>query len=190
MTPAGETFKFKVAAVNVIGLGTQSAAVAIIAASVPAQPAAPTKTAASLSSISISWLAPDNGGTPLTHYILRMNVGTGSQTFNIIDALVAPDATTYTKSGLTTGADYRFILTAVNAVGESAASAQSADIRVALKPDAPGDPVYQSSSRTKMIFGWTSPVTAGRSNGGTSLQGYMIQWDNGDPVTSTFSQLV
>ena len=51
-----------------------------------------------------------------------MNEGTGSTTFNIVDSSVDPGSTSYTKSGLTTGADYRFILIAVNAVGESTPS--------------------------------------------------------------------
>ena len=55
----------------------------------------------------------------LTHYILKMNEGAGSATFNIIDANVSPDDTSYTRSGLTTGEDYRFVLIAVNAVGPS-----------------------------------------------------------------------
>ena len=76
---------------------------AIIAASVPAQPDAPTKTSASLSSISIEWVAPDDGGSDITHFILQMNEGTGSIVFNVIDGAIPSEDTTYTKSGLTEG---------------------------------------------------------------------------------------
>lgn len=138
------------AAVNAIGTGLQTDELAIIAASVPAQPIAPTRTSTSLSSISIQWVAPDDGGSDLTRYILKMNEGTGSSTFNIIDDAIAPGDTTYTKSSLTAGQNYRFILIAVNAVGQSIASAQSSDITVAVKPDAPGDPVRLASSQTTM----------------------------------------
>lgn len=55
LSPPGETFKFKVAAVNVIDSGSLTDELAIIAASAPAKPGAPTRSAASLSSISIEW---------------------------------------------------------------------------------------------------------------------------------------
>ena len=172
------------AALNAIGSSELTAEVAIIASSVPSQPDAPTKTTASLSSVSIEWTTPDNGGSPITKYILKMNGGTGSNEFNVIDANVDPSATSYTKSGLKTGDDYRFILSALNAVGESPPSAESAEMRIALKPDAPGDPTYLSSSTTTMQFSWTSPLDVGRSDGGTSILGYIIQWDEGDPDAS------
>lgn len=174
LSPPGETFKFKVAAVNVIDSGSQTNELAIIAASAPAKPVAPTKATASLSSISIEWQEPDDGGSTLLNYILKMNEGTGSSTFNIIDASVPAGDISYTRSGLTTGEDYQFVLIAVNAVGSSDESNASDDIRAALKPDAPGDPFYSTSSQTTMQFGYTSPVDAGRSNGGTDLLGYII----------------
>ena len=63
-------------------------------------------------------------------------------------------------------------------------------MRVALKPDAPGDPTFVASTKTTMQFRWTSPQDAARSNGGTDLLGYIIQWDNGDPAASSLTQLV
>lgn len=105
-----------------------------------------------MSSITISWTAPDDGGSVLTSYILKMNAGTSSTTFSVIDSDIPPEDTSYTKSGLTEGDDYKFILIAVNAVGPSTDSDESADIRVAVKPDAPGDPVYVSSTETSMQF--------------------------------------
>ena len=79
---------------------------------------------------------------------------------------------------------------AVNLVGPSLNSAQSDDIRVALKPSAPGDPVYTESTQTTMQLTWTSPEDAGRSNGGTDLLGYIIQWDDGDSAATQLQQLV
>ena len=161
-------------AINAISLGEESDELAIIAASVPDQPNAPTRVSASLSSISITWVAPDDGGSPLTNFVLYMNEGTGSNTFNVIDLSVDAGETTYTKSGLTEGQEHRFILVAVNLVGPSLDSDESEDITVAVLPDSPGDPIYTASSETSMQFSWTSPVDAGRSNGGTDLAGYII----------------
>ena len=103
LSPAGETFQFKVAALNAIGTGDPTDAIAIIAASVPASPEAPVRVTTTLSSITISWAEPDDGGSPLTHYELKMNQGTGSVTFDTIDSLVDPSLTEYTKAGLLTG---------------------------------------------------------------------------------------
>ena len=200
LSPPGETFKYKVSAINDVGEGPLTAEVAIIAATVPLQPDAPTRTSASLSSISIEWTAPDNGGSPILSYTLQMNQGTGSSTFDDIATNIDPSSTSYTKSALPTGQEFKFKLIAINAVGPGEASLESAAIGVAVTPDAPGDPFYEASSPTSLQFGWTSPETAGRSNGGTALTGYVIQWDSGngdsnfvdievisDPNTLTFS---
>ena len=80
-----------------------STELAIIAASVPAKPNAPTRVTTSLSSISIEWVAPDDGGSDITHYILKMNEGTGSINFNVIDSSISASDSTFTKSGLTEG---------------------------------------------------------------------------------------
>ena len=163
---------------------------AIIAASEPVKPDSPTKTAASLSSISIAWIAPDDGGSDIISYTLKMNEGTGSLVYNVIDSSIPAGTTTYTKSGLTTGDEYRFIVFAINAVDSSADSDPSTAIIVAVTPDAPSDPSYLSSSETTMQFGWSSPVDAGRSNGGTTLLGYKIQWDDGDSDAVSLTDLV
>ena len=200
LSPPGETFKYKVSAINAVDEGPRTSEVAIIAATVPIQPAAPTRTSASLSSISVEWVAPDDGGSSILSYVLQMNEGTGSSTFVDIATNVDPGATSYTKSALATGEDFKFKLIAINAVGPSDPSPESAAITAAVTPDAPGDPFYEASSETSLQFGWTSPETAGRSDGGSALLGYIVQWDSGngdsqftdisvisDPSTLTFS---
>jgi hypothetical protein len=118
-----------------------------------------------------------------------MNGGTGSSVFTVIDSSISASTTTYTKSSLIEGQDYTFIVSAVNAVGTGPDSDPSDAITVAVDPDAPGDPAYLASSETSMQFSWTSPVDAGRSNGGTSLLGYKIQWDDGDADASSLTDL-
>jgi len=68
----------------------------------------------------------------------------------------------------------------VNILGDGPQSSESADITAALVPDAPGDPQYASSTQTQFSFTWTSPQVAGRSNGGTPLTAYLVQWDSGN----------
>lgn len=119
-----------------------------------------------------------------------MNEGTGSTVYSIIDNSIGAGTTTYTKSGLVTGQEYKFIVIAVNAVGQSLQSNPSSAIIVGVTPDAPGDPTYLSSSETSMQFAWTSPVDAGRSDGGTDLLGYKIQWDGGNSAAASLTDLV
>lgn len=119
LSPPGETFSYKVSAVNYIGEGPMTSSLPIIAASVPNAPGAPTRTSSSLTSVSISWAAPYNGGSAITSYKLFMNAGTGSTTFSEIDT-VSAGTLTYTKFSLTTGQNYKFKVQAINIVGLSA----------------------------------------------------------------------
>ena len=113
-----------------------------------------------------------------------MNEGTGSNTFANIATDIDQASTSYTKSSLPTGQDFKFKLIAINAVGPSTVSPESDVITVAVTPDAPGDPFYQASSESSLQFGWSSPATAGRSNGGSPLIGYIVQWDSGNDDSS------
>ena len=86
-------------------------------ATIPAVPAAPTKLSADLTSITIQWAAPDNGGTPILSYKVQINSGPAQ---SYLDAgTVTGDTTTFKATGLTTGQEYKFKVKASNAVGES-----------------------------------------------------------------------
>lgn len=133
---AGTTFKYKVKAVNVVGEGPLTAEIEIISATVPVQPAAPTKASASKTSIAINWVIPASGGSAITGFTLQMNGGTGDATFIDIATITDPSTTSYTKSsGLTTGEAYSFKLIATNAVGSSLTSDASDPITASDVPD-------------------------------------------------------
>lgn len=54
-----------------------------MAAEVPSMPSAPNKLHANLSHITIQWQPPaDNGGSPITGYIILWNVGDEAEIFN------------------------------------------------------------------------------------------------------------
>jgi len=166
---AGTTFKYKVKAGNIVGVGPLTAEISIISATIPATPAAPTKASASKTSIAVNWVAPATGGTPITGYTLRMNGGTGSSTYTDIATITNASTLTYTKSSsLTTGQAYSFKLIARNAVGDSLTSVASTPITASDVPDQPGTPTYTSSSATSVAFQWVAPT----QTGGSSLTGY------------------
>ena len=68
---AGAEYRFYVQARNAAGYSTASNIITAIAASVPATPAAPTTTN-DKTNIVIEWTAPDNGGSEITGYEVRI----------------------------------------------------------------------------------------------------------------------
>jgi hypothetical protein len=78
LNPPGITMQYRVAAVNDIGQGPQTSSVSIILGTVPGQPGAPSRIEATQTSITVGWSAPDDGGSPITHYHIMINSGSGS----------------------------------------------------------------------------------------------------------------
>ena len=71
-----------------------------MAATVPSTPASPTKLSADLTQITIQWTAPaDNGGTPITGYIVLWDVGSGGTSFQQVFSC-DKNTLTYTRGGL------------------------------------------------------------------------------------------
>lgn len=65
----GASYKFKVAVRNAYGYSVSTAAVTILAAQIPAVPAAPVTAFNSATGyVSITFTAPDNGGSAITSY--------------------------------------------------------------------------------------------------------------------------
>ncbi|MDQ6650472.1 MAG: fibronectin type III domain-containing protein, partial [Actinomycetota bacterium] len=99
----------------------------------PVAPDAPTGVlaAAGKDSATVSWTAPDAGGSPITSY--RLTASPGGRT-----ADVSGTTTTATVSGLTAGTSYTFAVVATNAVGSGPPS--TASNAVVPTADPPGPP--------------------------------------------------
>ena len=124
----GTAYTFRVAAINAIGTGADSAASAAItpaaAATVPGAPTGVGGTAGN-GSVALSWTAPaSNGGSAITGYRVTPFIGATAQT----PVLTGSAATTFTVTGLTNGTAYTFTVAAINAVGTGADSAASAAV--------------------------------------------------------------
>ncbi|MFE6966160.1 fibronectin type III domain-containing protein [Agromyces sp. NPDC057679] len=100
------------------------------AAAVRTAPQAPTapKLVTTGASLTITWAAPADGGSPITGYKLSLNAGTPIK--------VAAGTTTYTFPKLGAGS-YTATVVATNALGDGAASAVSAAVKVAGPTPAP-----------------------------------------------------
>lgn len=79
----GRTYAFRYRTLNGAGWSDYSPILYAIAATVPAQPPAPTFVSATGSSISLHFYeSPDNGGSKITSYELEMDLGTLGSAFS------------------------------------------------------------------------------------------------------------
>jgi cellulose 1,4-beta-cellobiosidase len=115
----GTTYYYVVSAVNASGESSNSSQVSATP-SAPTVPAAPTGLTASPAKrkISLSWTASADA---ISYNVKRATVSGGPYT------TIATGVTTasYTNTGLASGTTYYYVVSAVNAVGESANSAQA-----------------------------------------------------------------
>ena len=170
----GQSYTFRVRAVNSAGRSAASAASAsVIPATVPGAPANIGVTGGD-QEVELSWTAPaSNGGESITGYEYeRSGSGTWIST--------GGTDTGYTVFNLTNGQPYRFRVRAVNSVGAGAASAASPNITPATEPDAPtGLSATVSDQEVDLI--WTAPA----SNGGATILRYEYELDFSGTWTST-----
>jgi len=133
----GTAYYYVVTAVNASGESTPSTQVSATPSAPPPPPvgaalrppAGPTATAGN-AQVSLSWTA----STGATSYNIYFGTSAGVTTANGT-RIAGIAATSYTHSGLTNGTAYYYVVTAVNASGESAPSTQ-----VSATPSAPPPP--------------------------------------------------
>lgn len=106
--------------------GNESTASNAQAATTPSAAIAPEAPGAVLalpadSKATVSWVAPNDGGSAITRYVVTRNPGGESQQ-------LTGNVTTTEVSGLTNGNHYTFAVLATNAVGDSPLSASSASV--------------------------------------------------------------
>jgi hypothetical protein len=89
-----------------------------VAARAPDAPTTFTLLSSTASTINFSWIAPYNGGTPITYYKIYWDSGTGTSTFTEYAFTVNPTNSFLVNSGLTAGTFYQFKVAAVNLVGD------------------------------------------------------------------------
>ena len=118
----GTTYTFKVAAVNSIGTGANSAASNAVIPSTATAPGVPTglSATAGVGSTYLTWTAPSDGGSAITGYRITPSAGSS--------VLTGSTATTFAFSGLSSASSYTFQVAAINAFGTGANSSASSVI--------------------------------------------------------------
>jgi parallel beta-helix repeat protein len=160
----GNSYYYKVSAVNVQGEGPLSNEANAVYNSVPSEP----RNLAVVeedSSVSLTWNAPTiDGGTPITNYLVYRNRTSDGE-------VVIFDAKTnlsLTDSSAENGVEYEYSVSAKNAVGEGPKSSGL----LAIPTGAPLAPLNLSTVSGNMFanLSWSAPL----SDGGSEITAYRI----------------
>ena len=172
----GQTYTFKVYAINAIGYGTASTATSGV--SVITAPYPPTTVVATYNSgtygptsARITFTAPTNtGGSAITSYTITAFTTNPDATTGLTQT-GTPSGTTF--NGLTKGVNYTFRVTATNTYGTSIYSTDSNTI---IPLTVPGAPTIGTVTANTVDAGTTTSVnvafTAPADNGGTTITSY------------------
>jgi hypothetical protein len=121
----GNTYTFRVSAVNGIGIGSPSSTTTSTpTASAPATPSAPT-VAAGNAQVTVQYVLPADNGAAITAFKVEKSDSTSTYTTWTTVTTAASTSGSYTATGLTNGLSYKFRVSAINPVGTGSASTAS-----------------------------------------------------------------
>jgi hypothetical protein len=147
---------------------------------VPQAPQAPSGVTVtpSDSTLNLSWVAPDDGGSPIMGYTATATSSSGEGFVpRNTTGTCTTTATTCTIEGLTNGTRYNITVTARNAIGESTPS-RAISGTPARVPDAPTSVTARLATSDSITVSWTAPA----SNGGSPITRYEV---TSQPATQT-----
>ena len=183
----GTPYYFRVTAVNGVGEGAASSEVLATPVTVPGAPAGLAASPGN-SRVTLSWSAPaSDGGSAVSSY--NVYVATSADFKGAVE-VAGVTGTAVVLVGLVNGTPYYFRVTAVNGVGEGAASSEVLAIPVTV-PGAPAG-LTATPSNSRVTLSWSAPA----SDGGSAVTGYIIYQGtspggetgtqvNGSPVSAT-----
>ncbi|MFI6457054.1 fibronectin type III domain-containing protein [Streptosporangium amethystogenes] len=173
----GSPYAFTVTAINKIGRTASRASELITpeGAAVPLMPAA--LLAIPLNGrIDVQWVAPQDGGAPITGYQVKAEPGG-----HIVN--VAADTTVAAVTGLTNNTSYTVKVTATNKAGTGEAAEKGGlTPQAARVPGAPAEAQAAASGSGTVALSWTPPMDTGTA----PISGYTVTADpGGKTATST-----
>lgn len=161
-------YAFRIRAVNIIGAGDFSpASRPVTPGRAPGRPEAPNG-AAGNGQVALRWVAPDDGGSPITDYVVQYSANNGS-TWHAF-AHPASIATNVTVTGLGNGTGYMFRIAAKNALGTGEFSAASTRVTPVGAPGRPPAPTGTAGAG-QVALRWSAPA-----NGGSAITDYTVQF--------------
>ncbi|HME51114.1 MAG TPA: fibronectin type III domain-containing protein [Candidatus Lokiarchaeia archaeon] len=160
----GQIYYYEVTAVNVAGESVKSAEASATPATVPGAPTGLALTPSN-AQIVLNWVAPaSDGGSAITGYNVYRSLTSGTETLLISLSVVL----TYTNVGLTNGQIYYYVVTAVNAMGESVKSAETGAKPVTVPGALTG--LLLTPGNAQIVLIWVAPS----NNGGSAITNYRI----------------
>jgi predicted phage tail protein len=163
----GGTYYYQVTAVNSVGEGARSNERSATPTTVPGAPTL-NSAAPGSGSVALAWSAPgSNGGAAVTGYDVYRGTAAGGETL----LTTLGNVTSWTDSGVVSGATYYYKLSALNSVGEGSKSNEM-NATPSAPATVPGAPTLNSatSGNGSVTLGWSAPG----SNGGAAVSGYDV----------------
>ncbi len=167
---ASTTYYYRLRASNTAGASANSNTATFTTPTAPTAPAAPTTLAAntisgSTTSALLTWI---DASSNETGFELQRATSAAFTTVTTIN--IAANATSYTDTGLTTGATYYYRLRAVNAVGPSTYTA-TASITLVAPATAFGNAGFESPTTTTYIYNPTGGIWTFNTGSGVQRNG-------------------
>ena len=168
---------------NSVGYSLPSAELQVLSAQVPDAPSAPI-TAINSDLVTITWTIPFDGSTPVTGYIIKIRQSDGitfteditdcngleSQIITSMSCSVPITTLKASPYSLPWGASVYAIVSAINIVGTSAASAEGNGAVILTNPDAPTSLANDATVTLSTQVGLT--WSDGAANGGANILDY------------------
>jgi len=166
----GQTYYYKVSAVNAVGEGPLSTEASATPTAPATKPGAPRNLQATPGDgqVTLDWQAPSNdGGSPILLYTIYRGFSSGGEALLI----AVPVVTTYTDATVTNGVTYYYKVSATNAIGEGPKS-NEASATPSAPATLPGAPQGLSATPgdTTVSLTWSPPS----SNGGSPITNYKV----------------
>lgn len=176
----GATYYFYLSAINFNGEGPQSSPAVYTACTQPSRLAAPKVISTTATTVNLVWNYPlDDGGCPLTSYILFLDDGNGGAfaSFAPSDIMYQPYLLAYqiVLPSSQTGLNYRLYLRALNMIGY--ADSTIVNVILADVPQKPAPPTHdQTQTSASQIY--VKYTTTG--DNGSPIISYELQMDDGN----------
>ena len=188
---SGQTYFYKVTAVNSIGESSSSNEANATPTASPTTPQPPTgltATAVSSSQINLSWTTSgNNGGSAITGYKIERSTDNGN-TWGTIVPNTDSTSTTYSDMGLSPSTTYTYRISAINSVGSSSPSNTASATTQSVTPPPTGI-VLNNVQSTSGTASSSNQITLANFNAGTGNNRLLvvgISADNSDVSSISF----
>ena len=176
----GTDYTFTIAAVNGNGTSVASPPSTPVAPRPPTKPMAPANLIAIAQNgvIQVGWVAPPDGGSPITGYTVSVSPATVSP------VSTAGNTTIATVTGLTNGTAYTVSVTATNAAGTGpAAKAGPVTPETTIAPAAPTSVIASATAAGAVALQWSPPMDPGTA----TITSYTVAASTGGTTAKTQS---